>query len=178
MQDLDLAVIGNCAYAALIDRRARVVWACFPRFDGDPVFCSLLQPTGENAERGFYEVELADSGGAIKLKAWQDSPAFPQAEVLQRDDWVRAEGRWSCGEYGLDARDWHLRPLKDEEIEAVLAGTPAVREKQAADFSYIEATCAQLTDPRLRAVCGRFLEKFGGASRHGIGRGCEKAPRR
>lgn len=39
---LDLAAIGNCAVSALIDRRGAVVWSCFPRFDGDPVFCSLL----------------------------------------------------------------------------------------------------------------------------------------
>ena len=58
MQDLNLAIIGNSSYAALIDKQARIVWACFPRFDGDPVFCSLLEPTGENAERGFYDVEL------------------------------------------------------------------------------------------------------------------------
>ena len=28
--------------AALVDRRARIVWSCFPRFDGDPVFSALL----------------------------------------------------------------------------------------------------------------------------------------
>ena len=58
MSNLDLAIIGNCAYQALIDRQARIVWACFPRFDGDPVFCSLLSPTGDNADRGFFDVEL------------------------------------------------------------------------------------------------------------------------
>ena len=42
MNTLDLAVIGNCAFSALIDRTASVVWSCIPRFDGDPVFCSLL----------------------------------------------------------------------------------------------------------------------------------------
>ncbi|RYE71023.1 MAG: glycoside hydrolase family 15 protein, partial [Hyphomicrobiales bacterium] len=39
---LDLGVIGNCSIAALIDRRAHIVWGCFPRFDRDPVFCSLI----------------------------------------------------------------------------------------------------------------------------------------
>jgi GH15 family glucan-1,4-alpha-glucosidase len=57
MSDLELAVIGNCQIAALLDRRARVVWACVPRFDGDPTFCSLLNGNGE-AEAGFYDVEL------------------------------------------------------------------------------------------------------------------------
>ena len=43
MSDLDLGVIGNSSFGALIDRKGRVVWCCLPRFDGDPVFCSLLQ---------------------------------------------------------------------------------------------------------------------------------------
>lgn len=37
---LDLAMVGNCQYSALIDRQGCVVWMCLPRFDGDPVFCS------------------------------------------------------------------------------------------------------------------------------------------
>ena len=57
MQSLDLAIIGNCAYAGLLDTRARLVWACMPRFDGNPVFCDLLQPV---EPIGFYEVELDD----------------------------------------------------------------------------------------------------------------------
>ncbi len=42
MQSLDLAVVGNCQVAALIDSMARVVWMCLPRPDGDPVFGALL----------------------------------------------------------------------------------------------------------------------------------------
>jgi GH15 family glucan-1,4-alpha-glucosidase len=57
MSSLDLAVIGNCQIAALLDQRARIVWTCVPRFDGDPTFCSLLNGNGE-AAAGFYEVEL------------------------------------------------------------------------------------------------------------------------
>jgi len=59
MSNLDLAVIGNCNVAALLDARARIVWGCFPRFDGDPAFCALLAGTDE-PKAGFYEVELTD----------------------------------------------------------------------------------------------------------------------
>ena len=45
--DLNLGVIGNCVYNALIDHKARVVWCCLPRFDGDPVFCDLLRNGGD-----------------------------------------------------------------------------------------------------------------------------------
>lgn len=57
MKSLDLALIGNCSVAALVDPDARIIWSCFPRFDGDPVFCSLLRP---DDDYGFFSVELAD----------------------------------------------------------------------------------------------------------------------
>jgi GH15 family glucan-1,4-alpha-glucosidase len=37
-----LALIGNCAYQALIDDQARVRWLCWPRFDSSFVFGPLL----------------------------------------------------------------------------------------------------------------------------------------
>ncbi|MBN9444300.1 MAG: glycoside hydrolase family 15 protein [Bosea sp. (in: a-proteobacteria)] len=59
---LDLGVIGNCSIAALIDRRARIVWGCFPRFDRDPVFCSLINNEADDGdealEKGFFGIEL------------------------------------------------------------------------------------------------------------------------
>ena len=54
---LDLAMIGNGRTAALVNPRARIVWWCFPRYDGDPVFCRLL--AGEE-EKGFADVVLDD----------------------------------------------------------------------------------------------------------------------
>lgn len=53
--DLDLALIGNCSYGALIDKMGTIKWCCLPRFDGDPVFCSLLRRTNDI---GFYEISL------------------------------------------------------------------------------------------------------------------------
>lgn len=55
-QPLDLAVVGNCAIAALIEPSGRIVWLCWPRLDGDPVFCALLD--GEEPKAGFAEIEL------------------------------------------------------------------------------------------------------------------------
>lgn len=56
MSNLELGVIGNCTFGALIDPRGRIVWSCLPLFDGDPVFSSLLN--GDDPEAGFYEIEL------------------------------------------------------------------------------------------------------------------------
>ena len=55
MGSLDLGIIGNCTISALIDRTGTIVWSCFPRFDGDPLFCKLLD---DGDARGFYSVEL------------------------------------------------------------------------------------------------------------------------
>ena len=58
---LDLAPIGNCAAAALIDRRGRFVWTCCPRVDGEPVFSSLLNPSaGASGDAGLWSVEIED----------------------------------------------------------------------------------------------------------------------
>ena len=55
---LELGVIGNCAISALVDRRARIVWSCMPRFDGDPVFHALIDsPQGIGAD-GCYEIGI------------------------------------------------------------------------------------------------------------------------
>lgn len=56
-QPLDLALIGNCRVAALIDTGGRIVWWCFPRFDSNPAFSRLL--SGDD-EKGFADVVLAD----------------------------------------------------------------------------------------------------------------------
>jgi GH15 family glucan-1,4-alpha-glucosidase len=44
MKDLSLWPIGNCQVSALVDSDAGFVWACAPQVDGDPLFCSLLEP--------------------------------------------------------------------------------------------------------------------------------------
>jgi GH15 family glucan-1,4-alpha-glucosidase len=51
---LDLAVVGNSNIAALINRSGTIVWTCWPRIDGDPVFCALLDGHAPNA--GFFSI--------------------------------------------------------------------------------------------------------------------------
>jgi GH15 family glucan-1,4-alpha-glucosidase len=60
MSDLDLGVIGNCVVAALVDRNARIVWYCLPRFDGDPVFHALLGASEDAPDDGVFAIELED----------------------------------------------------------------------------------------------------------------------
>ncbi|MDE2110533.1 MAG: glycoside hydrolase family 15 protein [Alphaproteobacteria bacterium] len=54
MHQFDLAPIGNCAVASLVDACARHVWFCFPRLDADPVFNALIN--GNDPAAGFMDV--------------------------------------------------------------------------------------------------------------------------
>jgi GH15 family glucan-1,4-alpha-glucosidase len=58
----DLGLIGNGRTAALVETGGRIVWWCFPQFDGDPVFSRLLAG-GE--EKGFTDVELEGRTRAV-----------------------------------------------------------------------------------------------------------------
>jgi GH15 family glucan-1,4-alpha-glucosidase len=56
--DLELAVIGNCTWGGLIDRKGRLVWGCLPRFDSDPLFSALVDAS--RPDEGVFQVELLD----------------------------------------------------------------------------------------------------------------------
>ena len=79
-----LGLIGNCQYAALVERTGEVVWCCLPRFDAEPVFSTLLDaqnggrftvgPAGGEAGTQAYldntnvlETTFETDGGALRL---------------------------------------------------------------------------------------------------------------
>jgi len=60
MTSLDLALVGNGTIGVLVNPLSEVVWGCFPHFDGDPAFCSLLRERTRDSDFGFFVVELSD----------------------------------------------------------------------------------------------------------------------
>jgi GH15 family glucan-1,4-alpha-glucosidase len=52
----DHAFLGDCHSCALVTRDARIVWACFPRFDAPSVFAHVLDPD----KGGSFDVTLPD----------------------------------------------------------------------------------------------------------------------
>jgi GH15 family glucan-1,4-alpha-glucosidase len=56
VNDLELGLIGNCSVSALVDAQAIIRWSCMPRFDGDPVLCTLLD--GERNDRGIFSLDM------------------------------------------------------------------------------------------------------------------------
>ncbi len=59
MNNLDLALIGNCQIAAMIDADAGIAWYCAPRLDSDPVFSALLSGS-YRPENGICDIQIAD----------------------------------------------------------------------------------------------------------------------
>jgi GH15 family glucan-1,4-alpha-glucosidase len=65
LSDLSLWPIGNCQVSALVDRQGGFVWGCAPTVDGDPLFCSLLEPKGAPSAaaglpRGEWRISVED----------------------------------------------------------------------------------------------------------------------
>ncbi len=60
MSDLNLALIGNGNIGALINADGEIVWGCFPRFDGDALFCTLLRGKRAADEIGIWGIDVLD----------------------------------------------------------------------------------------------------------------------
>jgi GH15 family glucan-1,4-alpha-glucosidase len=86
MSSLDLAVIGNCEIAALVDRDARIVWCCLPRFDGDPAFHALLAGEAEPRE-GVFAIDLA--GVSARRRRYVRNTAVLETELESPDGAIR-----------------------------------------------------------------------------------------
>lgn len=117
--NLDLGLIGNGSFGALLDARGRVVWSCLPAFDGDPVFCALLSP---KIEGGDYAVELED---------FETSEQFyiPNTAVLRT---ILHDKHGGAVEITDFAPRWHnydrfYRPVMLIRRVRPLAGNPRIR---------------------------------------------------
>ena len=117
--DLQLGMIGNCAYSGLIDARGRLVWCCLPRFDGDPVFNALLDasPAGsfwafeiENFTRS--EQQYEPNTAILKTRLYDT-----QGQAVEITDFAPR----------FLSRDRMFRPLTLVRRVKVIAGTPRVR---------------------------------------------------
>jgi GH15 family glucan-1,4-alpha-glucosidase len=118
-QGLDLGAIGNGSVAALIDSSARLVWCCFPRFDADPMFCALMQPTNAC---GMFTVDL--EGGCSVSQRYLPNSAILSTELADSGD-SRIEIRDFSPRFNQYDRIFHP-PMLLRRI-APISGNPAVR---------------------------------------------------
>ncbi len=83
-QNLNLAVIGNCAINALIDERASVVFACWPRADKDLVFSSLLHG-GDVPENTVASFDIEISNGYTIVQNYIENTAILRTVLTDHD---------------------------------------------------------------------------------------------
>jgi len=121
VSSLDLGVVGNCTFGALIDRQARVVWCCLPRFDGDPVFAELLAG-GEPAAAGRFAIEL--EGFERSEQSYLENTAILSTRLFAADGAV-VEVRDFAPRFTMFGR--RFRPTTLVRRVRPLAGSPRVR---------------------------------------------------
>ncbi len=110
----------------------------------------------------FFEVAVADAEGKLTLRAWSDAPAFEFCQRASVGAFVEVAGEFATnGSFGLDAKRWTVRELDADERDALLAGSAELRERQTADYAFIDQSIASLADPRLAALGKMFLAEYG-----------------
>jgi GH15 family glucan-1,4-alpha-glucosidase len=122
--NLDLWPIGNCQVSGLIDRAGRLVWACLPRVDGDPVFSSLISGAnaGDEAAKGVWSIEL-DGVTKTEQSYIRNTPILvtrhedAQGNAIEVTDF--------CPRFTSNERIY--RPVAFVRIVRPVAGSPRIR---------------------------------------------------
>ncbi|HEY7808808.1 MAG TPA: glycoside hydrolase family 15 protein [Allosphingosinicella sp.] len=123
MPDLNLWPIGNCQVSALIDAQSGFVWACAPRVDGDPLFCSLLGPKGEaEVPRGEWRLSLENQVSVEQ--GYLRNTAILRTLLTDADGGV-AEIFDFCPRFARSGRMY--RPVAFCRIVRPLAGAPRLK---------------------------------------------------
>jgi 3'-5' exoribonuclease len=118
-----------------------------------------LKQTKDN--KPYCELGFADTTGHCLLKIWSNAPEFAAAEQLTEGSILCVEAEWTRNAFGLNSRNLTWQPASDEAIASFFIGDPELREKQERDYGAIVDYCESIRDPRLRALCGNFLEQLG-----------------
>ena len=134
MSSLDLGVIGNGTYGALIDKWARVVWCCLPRLDGDPVFHDLLNggtPNEGAPERGFWSIEIENA--ASSRQYYRQNTAILVTELTDKDGNAIEICDFAPR---FTQRERIFQPMTMVRRVRPLAGCPRVRIRLRPAFNY------------------------------------------
>jgi GH15 family glucan-1,4-alpha-glucosidase len=112
----DIGIIGNCQFAALVDRTGTVVWCCLPRFDAEPVFASLL----DEAEGGRFTI--GPPGRPLGAQRY-----LPNTNVLETT-FSTPDGKFRVIDFAprFMQHERGFRPTQLMRIVEPLEGTPRV----------------------------------------------------
>lgn len=132
MASLDLGMIGNCSFAALIDTNARLVWCCLPRFDGDPVFNALINGDAAESEDG-DGIMAVDLKGLTKCEqSYLPRTAILKTRLTSPDGVVEVTDL--APRYADRGR--HFRPRTLVRRINVVSGSPRIRLRIRPTFNY------------------------------------------
>jgi GH15 family glucan-1,4-alpha-glucosidase len=129
---LDVGMIGNCSFAALIDARARMVWCCLPRFDGDPIFNSLINGDAADNEDGQGVMAVDLEGLTASEQAYVPRTAILKTTLHSADGVVEITD--FAPRYADRGRAFRPRTLVRRI--AVLSGSPRIRLRVRPTYDY------------------------------------------
>ncbi len=139
--------MGNCQIAALINSHANVVWACLPRPDGDPVFCSLLTTKGDAEGNNSFAVDVFEFSGSEQ--AYERNTAVLETTLHDsRGGAVKVTD--FCPRFR--ARGRMYRPMMLIRIIEPVKGRPVIRLRLRPSQSYGAHSCS----PRSSSSSLRF----------------------
>ncbi len=118
--NLELWPIGNCQVSGLIDTLGALVWGCVPRVDGDPVFCSLLNGTSQDAGVWRFELEGQISASQHYVR---NTPIL--VTRLEAEDGAAVEIHDFAPRFERSGRMY--RPVAFSRIVRPVAGTPRLK---------------------------------------------------
>ena len=124
-----MAVIGNSTIAALVDEKARILWTCWPRIDGDPLFSALVG--GPDPQRGFLSVEL--DGMTSSAQSYERNTAI-LVTVLTASDGSAVRITDLAPRFKQYDRVFRP-PMLLRRIEPI-AGTPRIRVRMRPTMAY------------------------------------------
>lgn len=131
LPNLELGVVGNCGIAALIDRDASVQWCCLPRFDGDPVFCALVDSADPGRIEGQWSIVL--EGHERGEQVYEHNTAVLVTRLFAADG-SAVEIIDFCPRF--EARGRMFRPQMLVRRVRRLAGRPRIRVRLRPRFEY------------------------------------------
>lgn len=136
-----------------------------PQADGFLIHAQLesLHQKTTKTNKPYYELKLVDAEDSLVLRAWNDSDAFADCATARAREFYAVEGKFylNAERNSIDARDFSLKPLPPEQVDALLAGSGDLRKRQDRDYDDIIRMVGEIRDPRLSALARRFLDQFG-----------------
>jgi 3'-5' exoribonuclease len=127
-----------------------------------PVLVDTVAEKASKDGKPFLEIQLVDARDRFALRVWSDNGQYAAARELATGACLLLEGEFTVHpQFGLEAKRWSFAPLTGDAKDEFLAGPADLRARQEEDYKFIESEVAAMKDPRLKALGGTFLEKFG-----------------